>query len=294
MSVLEWGKTGERVYENGVEKGVFYTLDGSGAYSNGYAWQGLVSVTESPSGAEVNKQYADNRVYVSLRSAEEYGATIEAFTYPDAAIPALDGAAAPTPGLVLGQQGRSTFGISYVTKVGNDLNPDAGEKIHLVYGATANPSEKAYTTVNESPEAATFSWELATDPVAVGTIGGIDYKPLATISIDTTKEDADAVATLKEFLYGTEGTDPSLPPPATVVAMFSGAVLTVSPVEPAYDNATDTLTVPSIAGVMYYMKGEVLPAGPVVLTENEIVTAKPAMGYKFPPNTDDDWAFGDF
>lgn len=293
MSVLEWDKTGERVYENGVEKGVFYTVSGTGHYDDGHAWNGLVSVTESPSGAEVNKQYADNRVYASLRSAEEFGATVEAFTYPDAAVPALDGAATPTPGVALGQQGRSTFGLSYVSKIGNDLNPDAGEKIHLVYGCTANPSEKAYTTVNDSPEAATFSWELTTDPVAVGTIAGQAYKPLATITIDTTKEDADAVATLKEFLYGTVGSDPSLPAPADVVAMFSGAVLAVTPTVPTYVDATNTLTIPTVTGVVYYIDNEVVPGGPIVLTANKIVTAKPAKGYKFTQPVDSDWMFGD-
>ncbi|ATN93661.1 major tail protein [Streptomyces phage Scap1] len=295
MSVLQWDQTGEKVYENGVEKGVFYTVSGAGVYDNGVAWNGLVSVTESPSGAEVNKQYADNIVYASLRSAEEFGATIEAFTYPLEAIPALDGSASPTPGLALGQQGRPTFGFSYVTKVGNDLNPDAGEKIHLVYGATANPSEKAYTTVNDSPEAATFSWELTTSPVQVGTIGGTAYKPLSTITVDTTKEDADAVNTLREFLYGTEGTDPSLPSPAAVVALFSGAVLTATPTEPTYDTTTNVMTVPTITGVQYYMDGELLAPGPqTAFTENHVVEARPAMGYKFTQPTDSDWLIGDF
>lgn len=294
MSVLQWDQTGERRYENGVEKGVFYTVNAAGAYDNGYAWNGLVSVTESPSGAEVNKQYADNRVYASLRSAEEFGATIEAFTYPDEAIPALDGADVITPGVVLGQQGRPTFGFSYVSKVGNDLNPDAGEKIHLVYGCTANPSEKAMTTVNDSPEATTFSWELTADKVAVGTVNGTTYKPAATITIDTTKESADAVDTLREFLYGTEGTDPSLPSPAAVIAMFSGATLQVTPTEPAYDDATNTMTVPSITGVEYLVDDQVVPAGPLVLTENKIVKARPTIGYKFPSNVDPDWLVGDF
>lgn len=295
MSVLKWDQTGEKVYENGVEKGVFYTVSGAGVYDNGVAWNGLVSVTESPSGAEVNKQYADNIVYASLRSAEEFGATIEAFTYPFEAIPALDGSASPTPGLSLGQQGRPTFGFSYVSKIGNDLNPDAGEKIHLVYGATANPSEKALTTVNDSPEATTFSWELTTSPVQVGTIGGTAYKPLSTITVDTTKESADAVATLREFLYGTEGTDPSLPPPAAVVAMFSGAVLTATPTEPTYDTTTNVMTVPTVTGVSYYMDDELLAPGPQpALTENKMVEARPTVGYKFPNNVDSDWMIGDF
>jgi len=294
MSVLQWDQTGEKVYENGVEMGVFYPVNGAGVYDNGYAWNGLVSVTESPSGAEVNKQYADNRVYASLRSAEEFGATVEAFTYPLEAVQALDGAASPTPGVALGQQGRVTFGMSYVTKVGNDLNPDAGEKIHLIYGATANPSEKAFTTVNDSPEAATFSWELTTTPVDVGTVNSVVYKPTSTITVDTTKEDAAAVATLKEFLHGTAGSEPSLPSPAAVIAMFTSATLEATPTEPAYDDATNTLTIPSIAGVTYYIDDVAQAAGPVVLTENVIVEARPNIGYKFPPNVDTDWAKGDF
>jgi hypothetical protein len=293
MSVLEWDKTGEKVFENGVEKGVFYTVNGAGVYDNGVVWNGLVSVTESPSGAEVNKQYADNRVYASLRSAEEFGATVEAFTYPKEAIQALDGAASPTPGVAVGQQGRTTFGMSYVTKVGNDLNPDAGEKIHLIYGATANPSEKAYSTVNDSPEAATFSWELTTYPVEVGTVNAVTYKPTSTITVDTRLEDPAAVATLKDFLYGTEGDDPSLPSPAAVIAMFTSATLTATPTEPAYDNATNTLTIPTITGVTYYIDDEPQAAGPQVLTQNVIVEARPNVGYKFPGNVDTDWAKGD-
>jgi len=293
MSVLQWDQTGEKVYENGVEKGVFYTVNGAGVYDEGFAWNGLVSVTESPSGAEVNKQYADNRVYASLRSAEEFGATVEAFTYPMEAIAALDGAASPTPGVALGQQGRTTFGMSYVTKVGNDLNPDAGEKIHLIYGATANPSEKAYTTVNDSPEAATFSWEMTTTPVDVGTVNAVEYKPSATITIDTTKETPAAVATLREFLYGTEGTNPSLPSPAAVISIFTSATLTATPTEPAYDAGTNTLTIPTVTGVTYYIDDEVQAAGPQVLTANVIVEARPNVGYKFPTNVDTDWAKGD-
>lgn len=295
MPVLMWDQTGEKVYENGVEKGVFYTVNGAGVYNNGYAWNGLISVTESPSGAEVNKQYADNRVYVSLRSAEEFGGTVEAFTYPQESIPALDGSATPTLGVAVGQQGRPTFGMSYITKVGNDLNPDAGEKIHLIYGASANPSEKNYTTVNESPEAATFSWELTTSPVDVGTVNAVEYKPVSTITIDTRLEDPDAVATLKEFLHGTAGSDPSLPSPAAVITIFTSTTIEVTPTEPSYDTGTDIMTVPSIAGVEYYMDDELLAAGAQpAFTENHMVEARPAIGYKFPPNVDTDWLIGDF
>lgn len=288
MSVLQWDKTGERVFENGVDQGVLYIPNAGGVYDSGHAWNGLVTVTESPSGAEATKTYADNRVYATLVSAEEYGASIEAYTYPDEWAQ-CDGSATPTPGVALGQQSRKSFGLSYRTKVGNDLDPDAGYKIHLVYGCTAAPSEKAHNTINDSPEATTFSYELTTTPVDVGTIGAVTYKPVSTITIDSTKEDPATMATLEEFLYGTAGTDPSLPTPAAVVAMFTAAVLTATPTEPTYNAATDTITIPSIAGVVYYIDGEVVAAGPVVISETTIVKAMPAVGYKFPPNTDDDW-----
>lgn len=292
MPVLQWDQTGERVYENGVDHGVLYIPNTAGIYDEGFAWNGLVTVTESPAGAETSKQYADNRVYASLVSAEEYNATIEAFTYP-AEFEQCDGTANPTPGVALGQQTRTSFGFSYRTKVGNDLSPDAGYKIHLVYGAMAAPSEKSRTTINDSPEATTFSWDLTTTPAEVGTIGAVAYKPVSTITVDSTKEDPDALATLEEFLYGTAGTDPSLPTPAAVVAMFSGAILTVTPTEPAYVDATNTVTIPTIAGVTYYANDEVVAPGPLVLTENTIFVARPNVGYKFPAGVDDDWLIGD-
>ncbi|QBZ73576.1 major tail protein [Streptomyces phage RosaAsantewaa] len=294
MAVLTWDQTGERVYETGVDRGVLYIPNNAGAYVNGYAWNGLTAVTESPSGAESNKQYADNRVYANLLSAEEFGATVEAFTYP-VEFEQCDGTALPTPGVGIGQQTRKSFGLAYRTLVGNDTEgTEHGYKLHLVYGATAAPSEKARTTVNDSPEAMTFSWELTTDPVEVGTIAGVTYKPTSTLTIDSTQVDAGALATLEEFLYGTAGTEPSLPSPAAVVAMFSGTVVSVTPTQPTYDGATNTMTVPSVTGVTYYMDDEALVAGPVVLTENKIVTARPNVGYKFPANVDSDWLMGDF
>ena len=294
MTTLTWDKAGERLFETGVDHGVLYIPNGAGAYVDGYAWNGLTTVTESPSGAESNPQYADNIKYLNLVSAEEFGGTIEAFTYP-AEFEQCDGTATPTPGVGIGQQSRKTFGLSYRTKVGNDLaGQDHGYKLHLVYGALAAPSEKAFATINDSPEAITFSWEFTTTPVEVGTIAGVTYKPTASLVIDSTKVDADALATLEEFLYGTEGTDPSLPTPAAVVAIFSGTVLTATPTEPAYDGATNTLTIPTIAGVTYYIDDTAQAPGPQVLTENKIVEARPNQGYKFPPNVDTDWAKGDF
>ena len=294
MTTLTWDKAGERLFETGVDHGVLYIPNNAGAYVDGYAWNGLTTVTESPSGAESNPQYADNIKYLNLVSAEEFGGTIEAFTYP-AEFEQCDGTATPTPGVGIGQQSRKTFGLSYRTKVGNDLaGQDHGYKLHLVYGALAAPSEKAFATINDSPEAITFSWEFTTTPVEVGTIAGVTYKPTASLVIDSTKVDAEALATLEEFLYGTEGTDPSLPTPAAVVAIFSGTVLTATPTEPTYDAATNTLTIPTIAGVTYYIDDTAQAPGPQTLTENKIVEARPNQGYKFPNNVDTDWAKGDF
>lgn len=285
MSVLTWDQVGERQFETGVDHGVLYIPDGSGDYVNGYAWNGLVSVTESPTGAEPTATYADNIKYLVLQSVEEFGATIEAYTYPEE-FGQCDGTATPSPGVALGQQGRKTFGLSFRTKIGNDLNADAGYKLHLVYGALASPSEKAYNTVNDSPEAITFSWDLTTTPVAVP-----GFKPTASMTLDSTKANATALAALEDMLHGTVGTDPQLPPPATVLALFSGSVTEVVPVAPTYNSSTDTITIPSVTGVVYKIAGEVVVAGPVVITQDTVVTASPAPGYSFPAVTDDDWFF---
>lgn len=294
MTKLAWGKTGERRFETGVDRGVLYIPNNVGAYSNGYAWNGLYTVTESPSGAEPNKQYADNRIYVNLRSAEEFAATVESFTYPNE-FGQCDGTAEPVAGLAVGQQGRKSFGLSYRTKVGTDLDQDAGYKLHLVYGATAAPSEKAYNTVNDSPEAATFSWELTTDPVEVpGTnpMTGKPYKPTAILTIDSTQVDATALATLEDFLYGTAGTDPSLPLPGDVIALFSGTVTVATPTAPTYNSSTHVITIPTVTGVSYFVDDEIV-SGTVTLTAGQsvIVVAKPNTGYKFSPIIDDDWLF---
>lgn len=288
MTKLAWDKVGERLYETGVDRGVLYIPNSSGVYDNGYAWNGLTAVTESPSGAESNKQYADNQIYLNLLSAEEFGGTIEAFTYPDE-FGQCDGTAEPEPGITIGQQNRKTFGLAYRTRLGNDLDgTDHGYKLHLVYGATAAPSEKAYATINDSPEAITFSWEITTTPVEVGTIGGVDYKPTASITIDSTKVDASALTDLENFLYGTVGTDPSLPSPAAVIAVFAGTVVQVTPTEPTYNATTDTITIPSITGVVYTINDAVV-TGDVVITASTLVKARPDVGYKFPALVDDDW-----
>jgi hypothetical protein len=217
MAELVWDEIGKRVYETGVDHGVLYIPDITGEYVDGVAWNGLVSVSESPSGAEPNAQYADNIKYLNLYSAEEFGATIEAFTYPDE-FAQFDGLAVPTPGLSIGQQGRRGFGLSYRTLVGNDLlGNDAGYKLHLIYGCMASPSEKAYNTVNDSPEPITFSWELSTTAVTVP-----GYKPTATLTVDSTEVDADDLEALQEILYGTTDDDPRLPLPEEIIALFAG------------------------------------------------------------------------
>lgn len=286
MTALAWDQTGQRFYETGVDHGVLYLPDVAGNYETGYAWNGLVNVTESPSGAESNPQYADNIKYLDLYSAEEFGGTIEAFTYPDE-FAECDGTAQPQPGVTVGQQTRKTFGLSYRTKVGNDLNPDLGYKIHLVYGAKAAPSEKAYATINDSPEAVTFSWEVTTSPIDAGN----GLKPTSTIVIDSTKADATALAALEDMLYGTVGTDPQLPLPSVVLGLFEGTLTAAVPAEPAFNQGTNTITIPTVTGVVYYINDEVVAAGPVVITQNTVVVAKPADGYVFPAVTDDDWFY---
>lgn len=218
MAKLVWDKTGERFYETGVEKGVLYPQV-SGAYPNGVAWNGLTAVTESPSGAEATPLYADNIKYLNLMSNEEFGATIEAYTYPDE-FAECDGSAELSEGVRVGQQTRKTFGMSYVTRKGNDTEgTDHGYIIHLIYGALAAPSEKAYATINDSPEAITFSWEVSTTPVEV-----TGMKPTACITIDSTKVDAGKLATLEGKLYGTDepSGEPTLPLPDEIATIFAG------------------------------------------------------------------------
>lgn len=286
MAELVWDETGERLYETGVDHGVLYLPDSQGAYVDGVAWNGLTSVSEAPTGAEPNAQYADNIKYLNLFSAEEFGATIEAFTYPDE-FAQFDGLATPTPGVAVGQQSRRSFGLCYRTKIGNDVEgEDYGYKLHLIYGCSASPSEKAYNTINDSPEAITFSWEITTTPVAVSGL-----KPTSVITIDSTKVDADILADLEQILYGDVGVDPAMPLPNTVISMFSGGVTEVTPTEPAYNDATDTITIPTVAGVTYYINDVAVAAGPVVITEDTVVVARPNAGYVFTPGVDDDWFY---
>lgn len=220
MAALVWDAVGDRYYETGVDHGVLYIPDASGVYANGVAWNGLTSVTESPTGAEATAQYADNIKYLNLISVEEFGATIEAFTYPEEWAE-FDGLGVPEPGVFVGQQPRKMFGLSYRTRVGNDVEGDSyGYKLHLVYGCIASPSEKAYNTINDSPEAITFSWEVSTTPVPV-----TGYKPTSLIVIDSGLVDAAALTALEAVLYG-ETVAPMLPLPDEVISMFGGTAAT--------------------------------------------------------------------
>lgn len=217
MSKLVWDKTGERFYETGVEKGVLYPCT-NGTYPSGVVWNGLTAVTESPSGAEPTPLYADDIKYLNLMSAEEYGATIEAYTYPDE-FALCDGSAEITTGVMIGQQKRTPFGLSYVTKIGNDVDgSDHGYKLHLIYGALASPSEKNYATINDSPEAITFSWEVTTTPVEVP-----GFKPTASVTIDSTKVDDEKLAALETILYGSESEEARMPLPEELVQILTTA-----------------------------------------------------------------------
>lgn len=217
MATLTWDAIGTRYYETGVDRGVLYVPDALGVYATGVAWSGLISVTESPSGAEPNPQYADNIKYLNLFSAEDFSCTIEAFMYPPE-FAQFDGLASPAtaPGVAIGQQFRKTFGLCYRTKVGNDLEADDyGYKLHLVYGCQASPSEKAYNTINDSPEAIPFSWEVSTTPAPV-----TGYKPTSLIVIDSTKANAGKLADLEEVLYG-DTLPAKLPTPDEVITLMT-------------------------------------------------------------------------
>ena len=258
MSKIIWDETGKRLYETGVKQGVLYPQTG-GAYPKGVAWNGLTAVTESPSGADASPQYADNIKYLNLVSAEEFGATIEAFTYPDE-FGVCDGSAEIQPGVIVGQQNRKLFGLSYRTTLGNDTEgTDHGYKLHMVYGALAAPSEKGYTTINDSPGAMALSWTVTTTPVSVS-----GFKPTASLIIDSTKVDPAKLAALELILYGNTGVDARLPLPDEIAAIFAAAAPTALTVtaDPA-DEKTAVLVSDNI----------VLTFNNKVNTENIIVTS---------------------
>lgn len=215
MAKLVWNEAGKRLYETGVDRGVLYVSDGNGGYKKGVVWNGLVSVNESPSGAEATPLYAGNVKYVELMSNEEFGASIEAYTYPEE-FEQCDGSAELADGITIGQQPRKSFGLCYRTKIGNDTAGDEhGYKIHLIYGAKAAPTEKSYTTINDSPEAITFSWEITTTPIEVA-----GHKPTATLTIDSTKVSPTTLAAIENKLYGDTTGEATLPTPAEILALI--------------------------------------------------------------------------
>jgi len=288
MTALSWDAAADRKWETGVEKGVLYIPNGAGVYDNGFAWNGLTSVTESPTGAEVTKTYADNIIYGSLVSVEEYEGTIAAYTYPDEFLP-CDGFYAPSEGVAVGQQPRQSFGFCYRTKVGNAVTAELGYKLHLVYGALATPSEKEYATINDSPESIEFSWDFTTTPVPV-----TGRKPTSILIIDSTKVSGADLAELEAFLYGTVGTDPSLPAPNSVLAIFAGALTPVTPNAPTFNGTTDVITIVATTGVEYYnaATGAVMATGAQpAITVPTLVKARPLATYKFNALVDDEWLF---
>lgn len=285
MAKLVWDGAGKRFFETGVDKGTLYVQNASGLYPLGVAWNGLTAVTESPSGAEATPVYADNKKYLNLVSSEEFGGTIEAYTYPDE-FGVCDGTASPYDGVTIGQQGRSTFGFVFRTKIGNDVSQDLGYKLHLVYGALASPSEKSHATVNESPEAETMSWEISTTKVDVA-----GYKPTAQIVIDSTKVDSVKLAALELVLFGDVGTDPRLPLPLEVFTLIGTVLTDAIPVMPAYTQGTHTITIPTTTGVDYTIDGVIKAAGAVVITKDTTVIAVPKATYKLKAGVDDDFFY---
>jgi hypothetical protein len=294
MAALIWDTVGSRFYETGVQKGVLYIPNASGVYDTGVAWNGLVTVTESPTGAEANAQYADNIKYLNLYSVEEFGATIEAFTYPDE-WNQFDGLTLPAgaPGLTIGQQPRKLFGLSYQTLIGSDLNDDLGYKIHLVYGCKASPSEKAYSSVNDSPEPITFSWEVMTTPVAV-----TGAKPTSLLTIDSTKVPAANMTALQNALYATGGGTANLPLPDQIISILSATITTVTTVAPTATTA-GVITIPTVAGVTYrradtnaIVTNAATVQVPGAIGSSLTIKAEPAStSYTFSAASDSDWVF---
>lgn len=290
MTALTWDNVGERLYETGVDRGVLFIPDESGDYGSGVAWNGLTQVAENPSGAAATPQFADNIKYLNLISHEDFGATIDAFTYPEE-FAQCDGTAVPQPGLAVGQQGRKVFGLCYRTRVGNDIDgTDHGYKLHMVYGAQAAPSARAYATINDQPAAIAFSWAVTTTPVQVSGL-----KPTALLTVDSTLVDAGDLAALEAVLYGDEATDPRLPLPDEVIAMFTGEVAPVRLVgatAPAYDAGTHVVTLPAVAGVQWKVNGVNKAAGAqpaMAVGQSSSVQAVPTAGHVI--EGDDDWEF---
>lgn len=275
MSAIVWDKLDERFFDQGVDHGVLYEGSG-GSYINGVPWNGLVNVTQSPSGAEPNKQYADNIVYVNLMSAEEFSATVEAFMAPRE-FDKYNGVARTGNGLQISGQDRGMFGFSWRTGRGTAENPDAGYVLNFAYGCQASPSEKAHATKSDSPEPVTFSWSLSTTPVAVA-----GRKPTAYASVDSTDPSVSAanLAALELILYGDENNAPRLPLPDEIDTILGSGVTSTTPVAPTFDGV-DEITIPVNPSVDYYVDGVQVPDGPLTITQDTIVEARPAPGTTF-------------
>lgn len=276
MSRIRWDRPGERYYETGVDRGVLYTANDFGGYNTGVPWNGLSSVNESPDGAEPNPIYADNMKYLNLMSAEEFKGTIEAYTYPNEWAE-CDGSVEMVPGVTIGQQDRRGFGLCYRTILGNDtLGNKYGYKIHIAYGGKAQPSEKANETVNDTPEANTFSWEFDTTPIEIE-----GFQPSALLIVDSTNVDATNLKALEDILYGTSSSEPRLPLPEEVADIIGFGVDKVTPVKPEYDSGSHELTIPTVVGFKYLVNDVETPAGVKELTVGQrvIVRAVPEAGY---------------
>lgn len=254
MGRLTWAAPGQKKWKTGVKNGVLFLRDGAGLYNDGFAWPGLTNVTESPSGAESNKQYADNSVYANLKSAEEFGATIEAFNYPPE-FERCDGTADLAPGVKIGQQGRETFGFSYRVELGDDLSSEAGYELHFIYGADAAPSEVSHATMNDSPELAAFSWEITTTPVEVP-----GFKPTAHLTVSSLDVAPADLQALEDIVYGVDGgADARLPLPEEVATLAGGAATVVNMAleanKPTFVNGTGVTTLPAVTGVQWKVNG---------------------------------------
>lgn len=279
MTALVWDAPEERFYETGVDHGVLYMPNMAGEYVDGVAWNGLTGVTESPSGAEPSKTYADNILYATMFSVEEFMATVEAYTCPDE-FWEFDGVKVTAAGMQIGQQRRPAFGFAYRTTKGNSLNSDLGYILHLVYGCQAAPSEKAYKTINDSPEMNTFSWALTTTPVTA-----TGFRPTAIIKIDSTdpRVSSARLAALEAVLYGTDGgAGPRLPLPDEVDDILATGIQLVTPTAPTYNATTDTITFPATAGIIWTVDGvDYDPSDTLVITESKVIHARPAPTYNF-------------
>lgn len=285
MAELIWDQLAERFFETGTDRGVLYH-QAAGVYNNGEVWNGLTAVTESPSGAEANAQYADNIKYLNLMSAEEFGGTIECFTFPPGFLQ-YDGVKKSAGGLRVAQQSRGVFGFSWRTKKGNALDEDLGYILHFAYGLQASPSERNYQTVNDSPEPITFSFGVTSTPVEVP-----GFKPTAICSVDSTDPDVSPtnLAALETILYGSPGNNPRLPLPAEIDSILGSGITGVTPTVPTFDNVEDEITIPSTLGVVYTINGAAV-TGVVEVTTPTIVVAKPAVGYYFTGTFVDRWLF---